>query len=89
MWLQLEDVREAALVGRILEIPAALGRYRVGESIEVRGAEVEDWMVRRNGTLLGGFSHRVKRDLLPKSERRAFDLYSGTISYLPAEEIDA
>jgi uncharacterized protein YegJ (DUF2314 family) len=45
--------------------------------------QIFDWMVLRQGHLLGGFTLRVTREKLPETERESYDRYVGISVYEP------
>ncbi len=87
VWVKLIDVSDAALTGELIDIPAELDEYRQGQRLTVPRSEICDWAIIKGGALVGGFSMRVQRDHLPLAKRRYYDLYAGTLSYAPLEEI--
>jgi uncharacterized protein YegJ (DUF2314 family) len=87
MWTLLIEAGRDELTGQMFEAPPQLSEYRAGQKVRIRRADVEDWAIIRAGTLIGGFSLRLKRRHVPAAEQHHYDLYSGTISYAPLEEI--
>jgi len=87
VWVRLVDASDAALTGEVIEIPPDLGGYCQGQRLTVPRSELCDWAIIKGGALVGGFSMRVQREHLPLAKRRYYDLYSGTLSYAPVEEI--
>ena len=87
MWLALEEADEEALTGRLFELPPELGDLDQSRLVRVPLDAVDDWSIRRCGAVEGGFSLQVQRARVPAAERRAFDLFTGNLGYLPAEEI--
>lgn len=86
-WARLEKAEGRTLTVRLFEMPPQFTSYRAGQLITIDVAEVFDWSIIKSGTLIGGFSMRLQRSKLPAEKRRWFDLYTGTLSYAPLEEI--
>lgn len=86
-WTTLEDIDCGAFKLRLLEMPAELPSYKAGQAITATLDDLQDWAIIKNGTLVGGFSMRLQREHLPEEKRRAYDLYTGTLSYAPLDEL--
>ncbi len=70
--------------GTFFELPPELTAcHHVGERIPFEAAQVLDWMVNDDGRVHGAFTMRVVRAHLPRSERSAYDRYSGISVWEP------
>ncbi|MCP4895499.1 MAG: DUF2314 domain-containing protein [bacterium] len=87
IWAVLTDVSSDSLTVQLFEMPPEFVNYRAGQNLALRDDEVYDWCINRNGTLIGGFSRRLQRELIPSEERPQFDLFSGAIAFAPIDEL--
>ena len=71
----LADVHEdgAGFWGRINNDLVVVTRWKLGDSVTGGLQNVSDWMVVRDGRLIGGYSIRVLREKMSPSERAEFD----------------
>ena len=58
---------------RISDQPTLVTSIKKGETIEVDGEEISDWMYVDKGKLVGGYTIRVLRDMATQNERDEFD----------------
>jgi len=87
LWALLDEIDEQTFRATLFEVPRELAPLRANETIERPLSDLEDWAIIKSGTLVGGFSMRIQRDHIPDTRRHAYQLYSGTLSYAPLEEI--
>jgi len=87
LWALLEEIDDQTFRASLFEVPRELAPHCANETIERPLSDLEDWAIIKSGTLVGGFSMRIQRDHIPDTRRHAYELYSGTLSYAPLEEI--
>ena len=87
IWTLLVDVNDDGMTVELFEVPPEFGNYKSGQQLLVRMDDVHDWSINRNSTLIGGFSRRLQRKHIPEEERLQFDLYNGTIAFVPTDEV--
>jgi uncharacterized protein YegJ (DUF2314 family) len=87
LWLALSTADEDWLEGVIFEIPHDFGKLKVNTRLKVGLNEIFDWCIIRNATLIGGYSMRSQRELNDVDRRYLADLYQGTLSFAPLEEL--
>jgi uncharacterized protein YegJ (DUF2314 family) len=68
IWLQVADMTEDAFVGHLANKPVNGTRYDIGQPMSVARADVEDWMVRTNDVIYGGYTARYQLKDLPKQQ---------------------
>lgn len=81
IWLSVVEVLPSGFVASVFEIPGEFEGIRVGDEIQVADTDVMDWMINRDGELLGGFSLRYQRSKLPPDKRAEFDEHVGVSKY--------
>jgi uncharacterized protein YegJ (DUF2314 family) len=89
LWLALTEVRENLLVGRLFEVPPEFKGHRPGQSLEMEQGEIQDWAIFQSGSLIGGWSMRLTRSRMNPELRKAYDLYTGTKSYVPLDDLES
>ena len=66
IWIEVEGITEAKIVGRIGNEPVRLDGLRLGSRIEIEKSQVEDWAFRRGDTPVGMFTvpviQRIEKD---------------------------
>jgi uncharacterized protein YegJ (DUF2314 family) len=72
IWLQLTDYRDGRFTGRLANQPVNGTQYSMGQQMTVAEADVEDWMIRGDDRIYGGYTVRVALKDLPKDQA---DLY--------------
>jgi uncharacterized protein YegJ (DUF2314 family) len=68
IWLQVDDMKDNAFIGRLANKPVNGSKYAIGQPMRVAIADVEDWMVRTNDEIYGGYSARYQLKDLPKQQ---------------------
>ncbi len=81
IWLAVEEVSAVGFIASVIQVPAALGAYSVGDRLEVPGSAVLDWMYHDESTLHGGYSIRYQRAHLSPEEHAGFDAHIGVTDY--------
>lgn len=64
MWVSVTAVDDAEFVGRLDNQPAFVRTFRVGQTVRVSRADLNDWLYVRGGKLHGGFTLRLLGDRL-------------------------
>jgi uncharacterized protein YegJ (DUF2314 family) len=72
-WLAEVHENGVGFWGRINNELVAVTRWKLGDSVTVGLQDVSEWMVVKDGRLIGGYSIRVLRDKMSPSERAEFD----------------
>ena len=72
IWMQLTDYRDGAFVGLLANDPVNGSKYKMGDQMTVAEADVEDWMVRSQDAIYGGYTARVALDSMPKEQADKF-----------------
>jgi uncharacterized protein YegJ (DUF2314 family) len=86
-WTLLDEVDGDTLRVELFEVPPEFTSYETGQAIACRRDDLQDWAIIMSGTLVGGFSLRLQRSHVPEARRRGYDLFTGTLSYAPLDEI--
>lgn len=68
IWMQLVDYRGGTFVGLLANDPINGTKYRMGDRMEVAGADVEDWMINTGELMYGGYTVRAMLKDMPKEE---------------------
>ena len=72
IWMQLTDYRDGTFVGLLANDPVNGTKYKMGDRMEVAMADVEDWMVRTDAEIYGGYTARVALDDMPKEQAEKY-----------------
>jgi uncharacterized protein YegJ (DUF2314 family) len=72
IWMQLTDYRDGTFVGLLANDPVNGTKYKMGDHMEVAKADVEDWMVRTDEVIYGGYTARVALADMPKEEAEKY-----------------
>jgi uncharacterized protein YegJ (DUF2314 family) len=59
IWIEVDDIAEARVDGRLGNEPVNLGGMKIGDRVDVALSEVEDWVMVRNGEPAGAFTART------------------------------
>lgn len=74
IWLTEPDFDdEGNLFGLVGNEPIHVTTIRMGQRIGVERNLISDWMIVERGRLIGGYTLRAIRELLPETEKKAFD----------------
>lgn len=73
IWLAKVVYSDGVFVGYVANEPVYVKDIKVGDKATVAKAEAMDWMIIENGRLIGGYTIRVLRDLMPEKERAEFE----------------
>ncbi|MFO0935824.1 MAG: DUF2314 domain-containing protein [Gemmataceae bacterium] len=73
MWLAPVEFDGKKFHGVINNDPEFLKTYKLGQKIDVELSNISDWMYIENRVLMGGYTIRVLRDMMPAKERAEFD----------------
>ena len=67
IWINVDEVRDDRIGGRLGNEPVNLGGMKIGDRVDVALSEVEDWVVIRGGAPVGLFTARAVGKNLKKS----------------------
>ncbi len=73
IWLSKVVYADGIFVGYVANEPVYVKDVKVGDKASVAKAEATDWMIIENKRLIGGYTIRVLRELMPEKERAEFD----------------
>lgn len=73
MWLSDVDFDGRRVTGTLLNTPHSLKSYSEGDSVEIAGKQLSDWMYVVADEVCGGFTIDVMRARMSKSERKQHD----------------
>ncbi|MBB2147771.1 YegJ family protein [Pedobacter gandavensis] len=74
LWLTAPDFdEEGNLYGRVGNEPIQVNNIKLGQQIGIGRSLISDWMIVEHGILLGGYTIRAVRDVLPDIEKELFD----------------
>jgi uncharacterized protein YegJ (DUF2314 family) len=59
IWLQVEGVSTDTIVGRLANKPIHGNQYRMGQTMVIQKAQVEDWMIRSDNGMWGVYTARA------------------------------
>ncbi|MBX3567303.1 MAG: DUF2314 domain-containing protein [Rhizobiaceae bacterium] len=68
IWLQLTDYRDGQFVGLLANKPVNGTKYAMGDEMTVAEADIEDWMIRSDDAIYGGYTARAALKDLPKEQ---------------------
>lgn len=72
IWMQLLDYQDGTFVGLLANDPVNGTKYKMGDQMEVAKADVEDWMVRTDEVIYGGYTARVALNDMPKEQAEKY-----------------
>lgn len=72
IWMQLIDYRDGKFIGLLANDPVNGNQYKMGDPVTVADADVEDWMVRSDDAIYGGYTARVALESLPKEQAEKY-----------------
>jgi uncharacterized protein YegJ (DUF2314 family) len=66
IWIEVEEITEGKIVGRLGNEPVRLDGLRLGSRVEIEKSQVEDWAFRSGDTPIGMFTvpviQRIEKD---------------------------
>jgi uncharacterized protein YegJ (DUF2314 family) len=68
IWLQVAGIKDGAFLGMLANTPVNGTQYKIGQIMTVANADVEDWMVRTQDQIYGGYTARYQIKDLPKQQ---------------------
>jgi uncharacterized protein YegJ (DUF2314 family) len=68
IWTNLIERRDGKIFGTINNVPKNLKDIRLGQRIEIPEPLISDWMYRRSGKIVGGYTIRALLPRLPSHE---------------------
>lgn len=71
IWMSVEAYRDGVFRGRLANDPKNLGRYKFGDAVTLREADIEDWMVNTGEHRYGAYTIRVLLKHMPPKEAEA------------------
>ena len=74
IWLQLTDYRDGTFVGLLANDPVNGTKYKMGDEMKVASADVEDWMIRTDELIYGGYTARVALADMPREQAEKYRL---------------
>jgi uncharacterized protein YegJ (DUF2314 family) len=89
MWAVLESMEDEAVVASLFEVPPEFPNHTPGNPVTVPFDAVEDWAIRRHGSVIGGFTLQLQAQSVSEEHRRWQQLYTGNLAFLPTDELMA
>lgn len=83
LWLNDVKVSEDGFIAAPFEVPTSFKTIIPGHKINVKTADVLDWMIIDDGIAHGGYSIRFLRSQKPQSEQPRYDKFMGIKKYMP------
>ena len=71
IWLQVEKIGKSEITGRLANKPVNGDKYKMGQRLSVKVAQVEDWMVRASDGIYGGYTVRAMLKDMPADQAKA------------------
>jgi uncharacterized protein YegJ (DUF2314 family) len=71
IWLQVMGFKDGKFYGYLANTPVEGNAYKLGDVMTVKQADVEDWMVRSDTAIYGGYTTRVMLADFPGEEADA------------------
>ncbi len=68
IWMQLTGYRDGTFTGLLANDPVNGTKYKTGDVMKVARADVEDWMVRNDSEIYGGYTARVALKDMPREQ---------------------
>jgi uncharacterized protein YegJ (DUF2314 family) len=69
IWLQVAGIKDDAFIGMLANTPVNGTNYKLGQVMTVASKDVEDWMVRTQDQIYGGYTARYQIKDLPKAQQ--------------------
>lgn len=85
MWITDLTVTEKGFTGILGNEPEYIHDLQMGDTVDVKLENVTDWMILRDGQMLGGFSVHLLRSRMSETEQKQFDEQMGFT--IPAEPL--
>lgn len=73
MWVTPVTFQDGKFKGVMANEPDNVKKVKLGQSVEASKTEISDWMYVDGRKLVGGYTLRALRDILPTEERAEFD----------------
>jgi uncharacterized protein YegJ (DUF2314 family) len=73
MWLSPVSYDGKIFHGTVQNDPANVANVKLGQAASIEPSKISDWMYVENGKLVGGYTVRALREIMPPSERAEFD----------------
>ncbi|MOA11132.1 hypothetical protein D3C78_1310580 [compost metagenome] len=73
IWLTDIEIKDNKISGVVGNTPESTTKVQYGDRVEVDAEKISDWMYVKKGELVGGYTIRVIRDMMPEEERNEFD----------------
>jgi uncharacterized protein YegJ (DUF2314 family) len=70
IWLQVGEMTDDAFIGHLANTPVNGTKYAIGQPMTVARADVEDWMVRTNDVIYGGYTARFQLKDVPTQQAK-------------------
>ena len=70
IWLQVDEYKGGKFQGRLANEPTIGNEYRKGQALSVAEGDVEDWMVKAQDGIYGGYVTRYVMKDMPEPQRR-------------------
>lgn len=87
LWLNNVEIRKDGFTASPFEVPTSFRTITPGQKINVKPADVLDWMIIDEGFAHGGYSIRFLRSQKPLNEQLRYDEFMGIKKYMPLPEI--
>lgn len=68
IWMQLTDYQHGTFTGLLANDPVNGSKYKMGDTMKVAKADVDDWMISTGNELYGGYSVRIMLKDMPKDQ---------------------
>jgi len=72
IWTSYIERKDGRIFGVIDNVPRDVKTIRVGQRIEIADAQISDWMYRRAGKIVGGYTIRPLLKRMPPEEAARF-----------------
>lgn len=79
IWIGNISLKNGKYYGEVNNLPESTNEVKLGDQVEIDPEEVTDWMYIETQTLRGGYTIRLLRNRMTKTERKQFDLENGLI----------
>ena len=70
IWLQVDGYKAGKFQGRLANEPANGNEYRMWQAMSVAESDVEDWMVKTQDGIYGGYVSRYAMKDMPEAQQR-------------------
>jgi uncharacterized protein YegJ (DUF2314 family) len=71
IWMQVFVYKDGVFTGLLANTPVEGNAYKMGDRMDIKQADVEDWMVRSEKAIYGGYTTRVMLADFPGEEADA------------------